>query len=307
MSAGWVAPMTRGRALLERTIGLDGARRLAAAESWPAARERLAPTVYGIELASDANRAQARHAAATAATWQLRVLAGWLPPGSSGLARLVAGPIEISNIEQHLAWLTLGTTAHSVPLGSLGTAWPVAAATTSPEALRGHLARSSWGDPGGSDPVTLAVGLRVGWLRRLSRQLPVAREIALGGLAILIARERFAFEREIAPIPARELDRLVGNGWRRAETLTQLTERLPRGASWALSGIVSPADIWRAELAWLERAEGDAQGLAASRRFGRNEFAAVMALLMVDLQRVESAIEIAGRTPIPGEVFDDVA
>ncbi len=307
MSAGWVAPMTRGRALLERTIGVDGAQRLAAVESWPAARARLAPTVYGIELASDANRVQARHAAATAAMWQLRVLAGWLPPGSSGLARLAAGPIEIANIEQHLAWLTLGTTAYPVPLGSLGTAWPGAAATTSPDALRGHLARSSWGDPGGSEPITLAVGLRVGWLRRLTRQLPVARDIALGGLAILIARERFSFQREIAPITSREIDHLVGNGWRRAETLTQLAERLPRAASWALSGIVSPEDLWHAELAWLGRTERDARGLAATRRFGRNEFSAVMALLMVDLSRVQSAIEVAGRTPVPAEVFDDVA
>lgn len=307
MSAGWVAAMTRGRALLERTVGVDGAQRLAAAKSWPAARERLASTVYGIELASDANRAQARRAAATAAAWQLRVLAGWLPPGSSGLVRLVAGPIEISNIEQHLVWLAFGTNAHPVSLGSIGTAWPGVSATTSPEALRGRLARSSWGDPGGTDPATIAVGLGVAWLRRLSRQLPVARQVAHGGLAILIARERFAFEREIAPITAREIDHLVGNGWRRAQTLAQLAARLPRVASWALSGIVSPDDLWHAELAWLDRVERDAHELAATRRFGRDEVAAVMALLMVDLRRVQSAIEVAGRTPIPKEVFDDVA
>ena len=307
MSAGWVAPMTRGRALLERTVGVDGARRLVEAETWPAARERLASTVYGIELASDASRAQARHAAATAAAWQLRVLAGWLPPGSSGLVRLVVGPIEISNIEQHVVWLTLGTAGRPVSLGSLGTAWPGVSTTTSLEALRGRLERSSWGDPGGTDPATITVGLCVAWLQRLSRQLPVAKPVAHGGLAILIARERFAFEREIAPITAREIDHLVGNGWRRAETLAQLAEQLPRTASWAGSGVSSFDDLWHAELAWLDRIERDARGLAASRRFGRNEVAAVMALLMVDLRRVQSAIEVAGRTPFPNEVFDDVA
>lgn len=307
MSAGWVAPTLRAHALVEQMVGPQEARRLASAPSWSSARERLAPTVYGIEFASGASRADARRAAAEAAMWQLRVLAGWLPPGSSGLARLAAGPIEISNIEQHLAQLTLGTTAVPISLGSLGSAWPGVAASTSPQQLRRGLARSTWGDPGGSDHVAMAVGLRVGWLRRVLRQLPVAREIALGGLAIVVGRERFAFEREIAPITARDVDHLVGNGWRSAETPTQLSRRLPKSASWALADVESPDDLWRAEFAWFRRLEHDARRLAATRRFGRDGVAGMMVLLMVDLHRVQSVIEVAGRTPIPEELFDDVA
>ncbi len=105
MTAGWVAASTRGRTLLTRTIGTDVARSIATADSWPTARDHLHNTVYGTELTATADRRTARRCAATATAWQLRVLAGWLPPASSGLVRAFAAPMEIANIEAHVAQL----------------------------------------------------------------------------------------------------------------------------------------------------------------------------------------------------------
>ena len=307
MTAGWVAASTRGRALARRLVGPAGAGEIASAATWDEARSQLAKTLYGAEIAPNADRAAVRRAAAVATSWQLRVLAGWLPVGSSGLARVFAAPIEIANIEAHLAGLAGAKVAAPVPLGPLSVAWPRVTAATSPEQVRISIARSAWGDPGGSSPTAVAVGLRTALARRLISQIPEAAPLAKGGLAVLIARESFAFERQIAPITSGELDRLIGSRWRQATTIPELTELLPDSSAWALSGITSAADLWRAELAVAARVANEAAALASERRFTKSTVAATMALLLVDLWRISAAIEVAGRGPIPIEVFDAVA
>ena len=307
MTAGWVAVSTRGGALLGRLAGPAGARELAEAATWSQARGQLATTFYGTEMTTDSDRAEARSAATSATVWQLRVLAGWLPAQASGLARLFTAPIEIANIEAHLASLSGAAVQGPVSLGSLAVAWPRVATTTSPEQVRAVLTHSAWGDPGGADPVAVAVGLRVAWARRLIRQVPETAAWAKGGLAVLIAREAFAFSREVAPLTGRELDRLVGKGWRQAATIPELALVLPDSAAWALADIASPADLWRAELAVTRRVTAEATRLAAVKRFTKGTVAAVMALLLVDLWRVTAAIELAGRGPNSTEVFDAVA
>ncbi len=307
MTAGWVAAATRGDALTRRLLGPDGARQLAAADSWPDARAQLATSFYGTELSAEADRATARRTATAATIWQLRVLAGWLPVGGSGLARLFAGPIEIANIESHLADLNGDAATTGVSLGSLAVAWPRVAATTSPQQLREVLTHSPWGDPGGLDPVAVSVGLQVAWARRLIRQVPETAEWAKGGMAVLIAREVFAFERDLAAPTGRELDRLVSNRWRQATTVTELADLLPEAAAWALSDVASPADVWRAELAVARRVATDAAALASTLRATKTTVAAMMALLLMDLRRVSAAIEVVGRDPNPTEVFDAVA
>lgn len=152
-----------------------------------------------------------------ATIWQLRALSGWLPPTSTGLARAFAAPVEIAQIEHHLARLDRpgdirAGVATPVPLGSLGTAMPRAARATTSDQVRDVLARSAWGDPGGNDRVTIGLGLRVAWARRLLRQAPAATEWVLGAAAVLIARERFVFDRDIPEIPARGLDQLLEPG-----------------------------------------------------------------------------------------------
>jgi len=308
VTAGWVAASTRGRALLRRTIGADVARSVAVAESWPSARDDLRATVYGVELPSTADRRTARRAAATATAWQLRVLAGWLPPASSGLARVFAAPIEIANIQAHLAQLTTGTAlSPPVPLGTLGVAWSAVAGLRSADQVRSVLARSPWGDPGGADRATISLGLQVAWARRLARQAPVAATWAHGGAALLVAREQFAFDRSIADVTGRELDRLLGTAWRGASTTPELTERLPKSARWIFANVTSADDLWHAETTLLHRVATDSERVNAAARNGRDAVAAIMALLLVDLWRVDAAIEAAGRAPIVTEVFDAVA
>jgi hypothetical protein len=308
MTAGWVAASTRGQALLSRTIGADVARSIAVAESWPTARDHLRNTMYGTELASAADRRSARHAAATATAWQLRVLAGWLPPASSGLVRAFAAPIEIANIEAHVAQLASGTLpAPPVALGTLGVASSAVVKLRSTDQIRTVLARSTWGDPGGADRVTMSLGLHVAWARRLARQAPVAATWARAGAALLVAREQFAFDRSISEVTGRELDRLLGTAWRGASTTPELAERLPKSARWIFADVASSADLWSGEITLLRRVAADSRRVATAARNGRETLVAIMALLLVDLWRVDAAIEAAGRTPFVAEVFDAVA
>lgn len=307
MTAGWVAPVVRGSALVRRQLGVEGARSLASATSWPAGRKLLASTYYGTELAPDADRAEARWAATGAAMWQLRVLAGWLPPASSRLARLFAGPVEIGNIAGHLAALQDDRPSRPVAMGSLGTVWPAVANASSDEQVRSRLTRSTWGDPGGGEMTTVVFGLQVSWLRRLLGAVRPANEIALGGLCVLLTREQFVFERPIADITGRMIDGLVGVHWRSATSIDELARSLPAPATWPLESVSAPGDVWRAEVEWLHRANDLARRLARPPRRGRDTAAAVMALLLIDLWLVQAAIEMVGRDPSSVEVFDAVA
>ncbi|MGA7759373.1 MAG: hypothetical protein WCA57_16145 [Ilumatobacteraceae bacterium] len=316
MTAGWVAASTRGRSLLHRTIGPDAARALATTDSWQHARSQLATTAYGASLTADADRRTARAVSSAATIWQLRVLSGWLPPTSTGLARAFAAPVEIAQIEHHLARLDRpgdirAGVATPVPLGSLGTAMPRAARATTSDQVRDVLARSAWGDPGGNDRVTIGLGLRVAWARRLLRQAPAATEWVLGAAAVLIARERFVFDRDIPEIPARGLDQLLGTRWHSASSCAELADHVPKSASWSLLAVTEssdpPSDLWRSELAVIRRVSTDATKIVDSGRNGRGTVTAVMALLLVDLWRVTAAIESAGRAHIATEAFDEVA
>jgi hypothetical protein len=321
MTAGWVAASTRGRSLLRRTVGEEGARALATAGTWADARSMLSPTAYGAELPSDADRHSARAAATASTVWQLRVLAGWLPPSSSGLARAFAAPIEIGNVEHHLTLLErldgsgdlpIGDDRRPTSLGSLGTAWPRVGLARSVPEVRAVLARSAWGDPGGDDRASIVLGLLVAWGHRLTRQAPITRAWVRGAAAVLIARERFAFDRTIPDTAARTLDQLVGTRWHHAASPSELADRLGPSASWSL--VATPAgseptveSLWLSERAVIDRVVTDARKLTEAGRNDRGTVAAVMALMLVDLWRVHAAIESAGRTPVPLEVFDAVA
>ncbi|MDH4171491.1 MAG: V-type ATPase subunit [Acidimicrobiia bacterium] len=307
MSAGWVAATTRGRALVRRLVGPDGARELATTESWPEARRALSATFYGADLPADADRPAAGRRAVEATTWQLRVLAGWLPPGQSVLARLFAGPFEIANIERRLALLEGRHPDPPIRLGSLAVAWPHVSSATSSEQVRGALATSVWGDPGGTDRTTIALGLRLAWVRRLASQVPEAAGWSKGGAAVLVAREQFAFGRSIGKATGRVVDGLLGRHWRDASSVSSFVDQLPKSASWPLMDVDDASGLWRAEIAIGRRVSDDARRHASSGRYDKTAVAGVMALLLVDLWRLLGAIEVAGRTPVPEEFFDAVA
>jgi hypothetical protein len=320
VTAGWVAPSTRGRLLLRRRVGASGARALGSEESWAQARTELATTIYGASLPADADRRTARLCASAATIWQLRVLAGWLPPNATALARTFAASVEIAAVDRHVSRLARQAGARStgvepvdaVSLGSLATAWPRVERATTLDQVRSILARSAWGDPGGSDPAAIRFGLRVAWGRRLLRQAPVTTNWVHGAAAVLVARELFLFGRDIPEVPARTIDQLLGPRWRNATSVASLADNVGASASWALladgsSASPSATDLWRSELGVISRVDEDASRVVESGRNGRNTVAAIMALLLLDLWRVGAAIESAGRGPLPQVVFDDVA
>jgi hypothetical protein len=306
VSAGWVAATTRGRALTRRLVGIDGARALAAS-SWPDARTSLASTFYGVDLPADSDRRTVGRHAVEATIWQLRVIAGWLPPDQGALPRLFAAPMEIANIEARFDQLTGRDVEPPFRLGSLAVAWPRVAAAGSLDQLRHTLATSVWGEPGGAERADVALGLRVAWARRLAGRVPEAALWAKGAVAVLAAREIFAFDRGINEATRREIDAMVGRHWRTASSLDTFVDELPASASWPLLDLTDPTELWRAEIAVANRVDVDAARHVGSGLYDRAAVAGIMAMLLIDLWRVRGAIEVAGRTPIPEEFFDAVA
>lgn len=307
MTAGWVAATNRGRSLLRGTLGCSGAEDIAQTTSWEEARTQLSDTMYGAFLAPASSRQQARRSAAAATGWQLQVLAGWCPPGSGGLARLFAGPIEIVDIEHQLA----GHQSSAAPLppidlGSLGNTAHRLSAARSADDVRQILARSWWGDPGSNNPASVALHLRVSWLARLIRRLPASRRPARNAMLLLAARERFVFDRDIDAPVAVQLDRYVGRRWRRPSSINQMAAST-HPAFGALSAVECPDQLWLVELAVRNEAKVIAEKVMAKKSFDEKTMAGIMALLLIDLSRVLAAIELAGRGPFSTEVLDAVA
>jgi hypothetical protein len=307
MTTGWVAAALRGRSLTAQLLGPHGQRQLASAPSWPSALEMLAATVYGKELAPDADRAATQLAAANSTAWQLRVLAGWVPPSGRSIVRVAAAPLEILNVEQHLRQLSGGDQRAPILLGSLASAWPRIERCTTPETVREALAVSVWSDPGGSASSDITLGMRTAWVRRAVRHVPPATSWALGYLAMLAARELYSFDREIAATTGRHVDRLLGQSWRRAATLAEFRDGLAPAAVWPLAEVESADDLWRGEVAVHRRVATDAARLAARNRFDQRVVVGIVGLLMSDLYGVLAAVETAGRGGQAVEVFDAVA
>jgi hypothetical protein len=307
MTTGWVAAALRGRSLTTQLLGQHGQRELASAPSWPRAVEMLAATVYGTELAPDADRAATRLAAANSTAWQLRVFAGWVPPSGRGIVRVAAAPLEIFNVEQHLRELSGGDQRAPILLGSLASAWPRIERCATPETVREALAVSVWSDPGGNSPSDIALGMRTAWVRRAVHYVPSAKSWALGYLAVLAARELYSFDREIAATTGRHVDRLLGKSWRRAATLAEFRDGLAPAAAWPLAEVKSAGDLWRGEVAVRRQVAMDAARLAARNRFDQRVIVGVVGLLLSDLYGVLAAVETAGRSVQAIEVFDAVA
>ena len=124
---------------------------------------------------------------------------------------------------------------------------------------------------------------------------------------MLVARERFAFERELNHTTSEVADKLLGRRWLTANSLAEFRHHLTDSASWSLVGVDDPADLWRAEAAVARRVEAESVPMAASSKPDRSAVIGIMALLLIDLRRVLAIVELAGRGPDPVEVFDAVA
>ena len=306
MSAGWVAAALRSRAMARDGVGAAGARILAAG-SWADLMQGLTRSTYRAGLSPLTVRSDVRRHCSAAVVWNLRVLAGWVPPGSLELLRALVGEFEVENIDLHLRHLASGSAAQPLELGALAIAWPRVQSCSTPEEIRATLHISSWGDPGGADPVTVAVGLRISWARRLSRHVPGATPWALGAAALFVARELFVFDRELSSVTAQDVDRLLGRKWRAASSLSEFADAVGPDARWVFVGVGQPSELWQAERAWWTRVAADAATMVDRPRPDAWVVVGAVATMLVDLHRVHAAVETAGRGPTAIEVFDAVA
>lgn len=304
--AGWVAGDVRGRALLSRRLGADGARRLAGSPSLAAAVTALAAGPYGRTVHAGQELADAEYAVGAAVLWHLRVLAGWQPRAGAEAVRQLAGWFEIANVIEHARALAGLPAGPRYTLGRLTTAWPRLLTTGTPTELREVLATTSWSDPGSALPAAVAVSMGLSWAERVAAAVPEARAWAQGAAALLVARQRFAAAGELTEPVASRAQVVLGVA-AVAPTWRSYVDDLRPDARWPLAASAGPDDLWHAELDWWARVERDAGRLLAVPRAGRGSVVGILAFLAVDAWRVRAALQAAARGGQHKEAFDALA
>lgn len=224
---------------------------------------------------------------------------------AADLLRVLAGWFEIANVDERLAELAGRPAAPAYRLGALATAWPRLAQAGSPQEVRGSLASSPWADPGGDDPRTLRLGMRLSLAARVAARVPHVDRWAAGGAAVVAARELLLADRRLSAGPARLAAPLLGVRWMDAAGVADLRGRLPSAARWALDAVDDPADLWRAEARWWSVVESDGLRLLRDPEWGPAPVVGAVAALAADAWRVTAALEAAVRGA--PEVFDAVA
>jgi hypothetical protein len=298
--------------MARRRLGVGAARSLASLPGLEDAVEVLASTPYGHDVRSGQSLAQAQRAVASTVLWHLRVLAGWVPHGDARILRVLAGGFEVANTDELVRSLSEGSTAtEPFRLGGLATAWPHIAAATSLTAVRDALAQSAWGDPGADSQAALHLSMRISWAQRVAAQLPGIRHWAAGAAVLLIARESVLAGHRATGAVARAAGELLGSSWVDARTIAALAAAVPTSARWALAGVESADDLWRAEAGWWARVERDGFGLLRQPVASPDAVIGAAAVMAVDAWRVRAALEVAARggsrDPRVMEAFDAVA
>ncbi|MFB9907795.1 hypothetical protein [Allokutzneria oryzae] len=307
MNAAWTAGGVRAGGLLNRRLGTAATNDIARCASLADAVSLLVATPYGFAVRRGQTLVAAEHALSATVLWHLRVLAGWLPRHGAHLMRLLAGWFEIANLLDHLRTLCGADPQPRYVLGSLATAWPRLAETSSTAQLRAVLAASPWGDPGTTEPWGIATAVHLSWAARVASASPYARAWAVGGAALLTARARFVVGRSV-PEPARRWQvLLLGARQAQAHTLAAFGRRLPAEARWALCGVEDPDELWRAEEQWWTRLDRDASATRRRPGFGPAHAVSCAALLAVDARRCRAALELAARGGSPQEALDALA
>lgn len=320
MQTDWVAATVRARSMAQRRAGAGTCRSVAAAPGLPAAVELLAGTMYADRLASAGTLSRAQQETRGAVLWQLRVLAGWVPPAGTRLVRAAAAGFEAHNIRVLAARLGAGGGTASetgtsetgstgggdyFDLGSLATAWPRLSTADSPEALASILAASPWGDPGPAE--TLPDVLTVVWLRRLASVAPRARPWAAAAGALTAARlllvDRLVPSGRLMAL----LRPLIGTRWTETGSLPDLASSLPPGAARTLRDSSEPSELWRAEAAAAAQVEADGFGLLRGGLPGPDMVLGAMAVLAADAWRVRAALAAAAAGAGESEVLNAVA
>lgn len=297
--------------MARRRLGAGAARAVACLPSLDDAVEVLVSTPYGHDVRSGQSLAQAQRAVASTVLWHLRVLAGWVPHGDARMLRVLAGGFEVANTDEHVRSLSDGSATEPFRLGGLATAWPHIAAATSLPAVRDVLAQSAWGDPEAETPAALHLSMRMSWAQRVAAQLPAIRHWAAGAAVLLIARESVLAGHRATGAVARAAGELLGSGWLDARTIPALAAAVPSSARWALAGVESADDVWRAEAGWWLRVEREGFALLRQPVASPDSVIGAAAVMAADAWRVRAALEVAARggSRNPGvvEAFDAVA
>lgn len=307
MTRAWVAASVRARALARRRVGPAGARRLAAAPSAREAIELLADTSYGHDVRGTDSLADAEHDVGAALLWNVRVLGGWVPRTGVPALRALAAGFEVANIDEHVLALHGEPAGPTYRLGSFATAWPRVVATTNVHDLRQVLATSAWGDPGSDARRTIALYLRMTWLARVARTVPMTQAWMQAAAVLLVARERSLGVAGTPDALATAAEPLLGSAWRdSARSPAAIGDTVPEVA-WVLTGVDGPADLWRAEARWWRRVEQDGFTLLRGSSFDIVPTVAALAVLAVDAWRVRAALETAAGQRDDLGLFDAVA
>lgn len=308
MPASWVAASVRAQLLAGRRLGRAGARSLANAASLPEALQILLDSPYGSELTTDLPLEEAQRRVAANVLWNLRLLAGWLPPGGSQSLQPLAAWFEIANIDDRLAYLVGGPHANPYQLGRLGAAWTAVSRATTADAVRAALAGSRWGDPGTSERGAMVLVLRFRWAAWVASAVADADVWAAAASALLAARLLFtsqAAEAGAAALASRPYG--LPAEWRDAAGVPELHKMMPRQTAWVLEGIDKGDGLWRAEARWWSRVASDARDSLVRAPHGSSVVVAAVALLAHDAWLCRAALAAAARGPAARGVFDAVA
>jgi hypothetical protein len=306
MTTSWVSGVVRAKALGRRRLGRAGARALAGSPSLQEAVATLVETPYGHDMRVGFDLSQAQRAVGDSLLWNVRVLSGWLPASGSEALRVLAGWCEIANVDEMLRELDRTPAESPYRLGTLATAWPQLAGSTSVADLRERLGHSAWGEPGGESRRDIQPGMRLVWADRVATRVPQLQSLAVGATALLLAREAVGSGRLLSAALTFSAARLVGREAAGARTLAELAAALPASARWAFEGVTEQADVWAAETRWWLRLEEQSFALARTGNFTAGPVLGAVGLLAVDAWRVRAALALSGCGGA-GEVLDAVA
>jgi hypothetical protein len=265
----------------------------------------LAASPYSAGLRPNMQVSDVQRQVAATLLWNLRLIAGWVPPGGARMVQALAAWFEIANIEERLAYLA--GEAHESPfeLGRLAVAWPAVAAATTTVDIQLALAGSAWRSPPSSDANSIVMWLRFRWAEWVAVAVPQAATWAASASTLLAARAMFAEPGSLAAMPTHPYG--LPPSWREAGSLAQLRAMTPRQTAWVLDGIPHVSELWRAEAAWWSRVRRDASEALVRSRFGADAVVAAVALLAHDAWITRAAVAAAARGSTGRSAFDAVA
>lgn len=308
MSAGWVAASVRAHAMARRRLGSAAVRRLAGAPTLGAARAQLSGTAYANAAAGAEGLAAAQRSIASAVLWQIRVLAGWMPPSGTRIARALVAGLERDNIVDHLQRLTGGAAPAPFDLGTLGTAWGRVRLTTSTSALLEELRTSAWGEVTGADAPSVRDTLTAAWLHRMALDVPSSRPWVTSAALLLIARSQVLEGRRVPAGAVAPLDALLGRGWHAARSLDDLRRGVDVRGRATLDPAGSVEELWACEMRlWTVQLAGEGRRLLRDPIPGPERVVGAIAVIAADAFAVRAALAAAASGRGAEEVLADAS